>query len=40
MTKYEKRKFWNDWEMAIKFFCILIGFAIFASMDAVIGWIT
>ena len=38
MTKYEKRKLWKDWEIAIKLYAVMIGFAVFASMDAIVGW--
>jgi len=36
MTNYEKRKLWSDWEMAIKLYAIMIGFALMASMDEII----
>ena len=36
MTKREKQKFWKDWEMAIKLYAILLGFAVIASMDELI----
>ena len=36
MTKREKQKFWKDWEMAIKLYAIMIGFAFMASMDEII----
>ena len=37
MTKYEKRKFWSKWEVALKIYAVMIGFAIFASMDVILG---
>jgi hypothetical protein len=40
MTKYEKRRFWNEWEMAIKLYAIMVGFAILASMDEIIRRLT
>ena len=36
MTKYEKRKLWKDWEMAIKLYAVMIGFALLAGMDEII----
>jgi hypothetical protein len=36
MTKYEKRRFWSRWGMAIKLYAIMIGFALMASMDEII----
>jgi len=36
MTKREKQKIWKDWEMAIKLYAIMVGFALIASMDELI----
>ena len=40
MTKYEKRRIWNNWKPILYFVSIMLGFAIFASMDAIIGRLT
>jgi hypothetical protein len=37
MTKYESRRLWNKWEMALKVYAVMIGFAIFASIDVILG---
>ena len=40
MTKYEKRKFWDRWGMALKLYAIMISFALMASMDEILRRLT
>ena len=36
MTRYEKRKFWDKWGMALGLYALMMCFALVASMDELI----